>query len=1025
MDYQRKQKYSVVALSFVIAMIFTMIIGVANVHADTEYTYQPVIPEGENMNSLFMIKPSDITVVEETDDYIVNKINSTIDGTQNITFTCTMSAGMNNFSESNFLQNNMPIIKILDKSGNVAAQYSNGMGDLKFKGSAKSDQINNHGGQKTIEFYIGVDAGILSTGDYTLVFGKNLCGNNTSKILGKDIKFDFYVKATPDLEILIDEVKTFLQKAEIGQNPGQYPQQAAEVFQEAIDKAETDLKTIKAELDSGKITLSESKEKKNEVAKKLSDAWNIFKTERIVDIKEITVKGIGDSQYVGDDGILSADVAVEPNESEYKKIKWEASDNIIIDEVTGEWIAAYAGDGWIRAVSKTDSTKYKEVKVAIRNEKDTVGVMLSEGAVPVIDAVSNAYDGELSEITSLKLFTMDSGKVDSNDIAQIHIAMPNLKVLNLKNVSLTAIGNSWFANWTGLEKIVLPDNLASINIKAFYNCSSLKEVVIPVNVNNIGSSAFAGCTSLNSTLTVMSAAPPTFTTSVFDDFGDSFRGTETDQAASVTTIQVPYGCAADYKAATGWKRYKIVEMEENALEVTYDTTGELSAVASKMLEKKGWKDDEVTFIKVSCKNGAYLDKTTDIAYLQTHFLGATTVDLSEAAFPDNNIQSDTFKERKNAKEIILPEGVTHMGRQAFYGCSNLRSMTIPSTVRYSSKTNPGIGESAFGECNKLTTIIFKCDVPPGYAGSLPANLTNVYVPNLLVDDYKEAYSDWRNIIKEQSTVTTDAEVSVEAMQTKQLTATVDSVVDLGKKLKWEITTSQSNDNPVASIDEKTGLLSGCRYGTVTVKVTAGAGTMNECSAECKVTVTKAPAVKLTVTSSAYNSTKLSWSAMSGAEGYQVFRATSSKGTYKALKTVKTRSFTDSGLTTGKTYYYKVRGYKTIDGRRVYGEYSSVKSGKPSLGKVTSVKAAKGGTQKVKVSWKKVSGASGYVVYQSTKKSSGFKAVKTVKGNSTVKYTTVKLKKGKTYYFKVKAYRTVSKKKVYSPSYSSVVKYKVK
>lgn len=201
--------------------------------------------------------------------------------------------------------------------------------------------------------------------------------------------------------------------------------------------------------------------------------------------------------------------------------------------------------------------------------------------------------------------------------------------------------------------------------------------------------------------------------------------------------------------------------------------------------------------------------------------------------------------------------------------------------------------------------------------------------------------------------------------------------------------------------------------------------MNECSAECKVTVTKAPAVKLTVTSSAYNSTKLSWSAMSGAEGYQVFRATSSKGTYKALKTVKTRSFTDSGLTTGKTYYYKVRGYKTIDGRRVYGEYSSVKSGKPSLGKVTSVKAAKGGTQKVKVSWKKVSGASGYVVYQSTKKSSGFKAVKTVKGNSTVKYTTVKLKKGKTYYFKVKAYRTVSKKKVYSPSYSSVVKYKVK
>lgn len=79
--------------------------------------------------------------------------------------------------------------------------------------------------------------------------------------------------------------------------------------------------------------------------------------------------------------------------------------------------------------------------------------------------------------------------------------------------------------------------------------------------------------------------------------------------------------------------------------------------------------------------------------------------------------------------------------------------------------------------------------------------------------------------------------------------------------------------------------------------------------------------------------------------------------------------------------------------------------------------ASSSTTSLKVSWDKVSGANGYIVYQSTKKNSGYKEVKITSGTS---YTASNLTKNKTYYFKVMAYKTVNGKKFYG-TYSSVAK----
>ena len=174
-----------------------------------------------------------------------------------------------------------------------------------------------------------------------------------------------------------------------------------------------------------------------------------------------------------------------------------------------------------------------------------------------------------------------------------------------------------------------------------------------------------------------------------------------------------------------------------------------------------------------------------------------------------------------------------------------------------------------------------------------------------------------------------------------------------------------------------------------------------------------------VSSTGYNKLKISWSAAEHADGYAVYRAASAKGSYKLMKTIgsgTTLSYIDGNLITGKIYYYKIRPFQMIDGTRKYGTYSSYKSGKP-VPAVPSL-TVKAGNQQVALKWKKVAGASGYQVYRANSKSGKYTLAATIKKGSSVSYTNKNLKAGKTYYYKVRAYRTVNNKKVYG-SYSAV------
>lgn len=165
---------------------------------------------------------------------------------------------------------------------------------------------------------------------------------------------------------------------------------------------------------------------------------------------------------------------------------------------------------------------------------------------------------------------------------------------------------------------------------------------------------------------------------------------------------------------------------------------------------------------------------------------------------------------------------------------------------------------------------------------------------------------------------------------------------------------------------------------------------------------------------------ITWKASADAKGYEVFRKVNS-GAWKSYKTVLGGSvkFVDGSLKAGKKYTYKVRAFSSTLVSAFSSNSKTVVTYK--LAQVKSLKAKVKG-KKVTLSWKKVTIAQKYEIFVSTKKSSGFKKVKTLKS----KKATLKLKAKKKYYIKVRALRTVgtAKQKVYS-KYSAVKTAKAK
>lgn len=157
------------ALALLLSIVLILSLGSMSVFA-AAYDFQ-----GTGGQTLKMLTPSDITVKSaDTDAYYKNVINTAFDPAADIIFNFTMGSGMNNFSEATFKSANLPLITVSSSYGGAVVATP-----AYVSGSAAG---------------VTISVGKLAEGTYDLVFGKGIQANNASKILGKDIVFEFTVK---------------------------------------------------------------------------------------------------------------------------------------------------------------------------------------------------------------------------------------------------------------------------------------------------------------------------------------------------------------------------------------------------------------------------------------------------------------------------------------------------------------------------------------------------------------------------------------------------------------------------------------------------------------------------------------------------------------------------------------------------------------------------------------------------------------------------------------------------------------
>ena len=152
--------------------------------------------------------------------------------------------------------------------------------------------------------------------------------------------------------------------------------------------------------------------------------------------------------------------------------------------------------------------------------------------------------------------------------------------------------------------------------------------------------------------------------------------------------------------------------------------------------------------------------------------------------------------------------------------------------------------------------------------------------------------------------------------------------------------------------------------------------------------------------------KVSWSAVSGAQKYIIYRRVGSNP-WSEYATTTSASYTDTSVSNNKTYSYSIRAYYSSSVQSTYNSTGS----SFTYHKATSISSVTNTSSGVKVVWSKVSGASTYQVWRKTSSGSWTRLTTT----SSTSYTDTSAKSGTKYYYRVRVYQSSVSYSAYSSS----------
>lgn len=184
-------------------------------------------------------------------------------------------------------------------------------------------------------------------------------------------------------------------------------------------------------------------------------------------------------------------------------------------------------------------------------------------------------------------------------------------------------------------------------------------------------------------------------------------------------------------------------------------------------------------------------------------------------------------------------------------------------------------------------------------------------------------------------------------------------------------------------------------------------------------VRNVPAPEVTSLRATCTSVTIKWEEYNDSDmTFLVYRsATGKAGTWKKLAQTKAgaTSYTDKTVAPGKTYVYTVKAYLVYDGTKYLSDMSGKHKIKTGLEKPVFALCGNGG-KGVVMKWDARSDASGFIIYKSlTGKAGSWSRLKVVNSGKAGSYTDSKVEIGKTYYYCIKATKTIGGTLYASPS----------
>ena len=488
-----------------------------------------------------------------------------------------------------------------------------------------------------------------------------------------------------------------------------------------------------------------------------------------------------------------------------------------------------------------------------------------------------------------------------------------LKSITIPN-TVKEIGMAAFDSCTSLTSVTGGNKLETIGFGAFENCTQLESITIPASVKECDSGIFYKCTNLKT------VGPAIGNYNIKLEFTEIipqnlFYNSEIEEVSIPDTVK-----KIDYNAFYACNSLKKIKLSSELKFIEACAFNECSNLITVIGGDKIERIGGSAFRRcIQLKSISISNTVKNIGgYAFDGCSNLTTITIGRGSILET-IGDNAFSRCVQLKQLTIPVNVKTIGRYVFGGCSNLITVTIEKE-----STLEAIDDGAFSGCVQLKQLIIPVSVKKigGYAFRNCTEFTLYGYSG----SYGQSYAKQHNI---PFVILTEA--------TPKPTAT--PVIPTGKfavKLSaFMVAYNGKAQTPSITVTYKGKKLSNKYYtvkytnnkniGTATVTVT-GKGTYKKCLGKATF--------KIVLRTGAISSLKagkkyitLNWKTITGSTGYQIQYSTSknfAKAKTVKIAGVKKYSTTIKKLASKKTYYVRVRAYRTANRKTVYGSWSGSK-----------------------------------------------------------------------------------------------------